>query len=499
MKNYIKIYTDTRKKLKAYEYATWLMSWDQETEAPKGSVEYFSKQFEVLAEEMYALESSPEYMEAIDRLHESLDQIEDEDLKAEIKKVYKDLLVIKKVPKKELIDYQVLTANGSHIWAKAKEQDNFDMFAPTLEKIVLFNKKLVKYLETDELKGYDILLDQFEEGFGVKEYDFFFNKLREELVPFVLEVTKKENRAKFSKKLTKGVFPVDKQREFSHYLMDVFHYDKEHGLLKESAHPFTSGVSAQDTRITTHYHEHLPASSIFSTIHEMGHGIYELQNDPKYDDTMLHGGTSLGIHESQSRMYENMIGRSYEFWQVHYPKLVELFPKQLKGIELDEFYRYINQAQRSLIRIEADELTYSLHVMVRYELEKQLINGKLKVKDLPKKWKSLMSQYVGVRPSTDKEGVLQDIHWSGGAIGYFPTYALGSAYAAQIYQAMDKEIDVKKAVKDNQINLINAWLKEKIHHFAGSKTPKELLMIATNEPFDPMYYINYLKDKFKVS
>jgi carboxypeptidase Taq len=499
METYIKLYTETRKKLKAYEYAMWLMGWDQETEAPKGSVEYFSKQYQVLAEEMYAIESNPEYMDAIDKLYDQLDKIEDEDLRVEIKKVYKGLRVIKKVPKKELIDYQVLTANGSHIWAKAKEQDNFEMFAPTLEKIVLFNRKLVKYLETDDMKGYDILLDRFEEGFGVKEYDYFFNKLREELVPFVLEVTKKENRMRFSKKLTKGVFPVDKQREFSHYLMDVFHYDKNHGLLKESAHPFTSGVSSQDTRITTHYHEHLPASSIFSTIHEMGHGIYELQNDPKYDDTMLHGGTSLGIHESQSRMYENMIGRSYEFWQVHYPKLVELFPKQLKGIELDEFYKYINQAQRSLIRIEADELTYSLHVMVRYELEKQLINGKLKVKDLPKKWKSLMSQYVGVRPATDKEGVLQDIHWSGGAIGYFPTYALGSAYAAQIYQSMDKDINVKQVIKDNQIEKINAWLKDKIHHYASSKTPKELLMIATNQPFDPQYYVDYLKDKFKVS
>ncbi|MDX9691892.1 MAG: carboxypeptidase M32 [Acholeplasmataceae bacterium] len=499
MENFIKIYTETRKKLKAYGYAMWLMGWDQETEAPKGSVEYFSKQFQVLAEETYGIQSNPEYVNAIEKLYENLHLLEDPDFKVEIQNAYKGLRMIKKVPKDELIDYEVLTANGSHIWAKAKEEDNFELFAPTLEKIVAFNRKLVKYLETDEMKGYDILLDMYEEGYGVKEYDLFFNTLREELVPFVLEVTKKENRPKFSKKLNKSIFPADKQREFSLYLMDVFHYDKNHGLLKESAHPFTSGVSSVDTRITTHYHTDNIASSIFSTIHEMGHGIYELQNDPKYDDTMLHGGTSLGIHESQSRMYENMIGRSYEFWQVHYPKLVELFPKQLKGIELDEFYRYINQAKRSLIRIEADELTYSLHVMVRYELEKQLISGKLKVKDLPKKWKSLMSQYVGVRPTTDKEGVLQDIHWSGGAIGYFPTYALGSAYAAQIYQFMDKEIDVKKVIKENKIEKINEWLKEHIHQFASSKKPKEILMISTKQEFNPSYYVEYLKNKFKVS
>jgi carboxypeptidase Taq len=497
MENYIKVYEETRKKLKAFEYVTWLMSWDQETEAPEASHDYQSKQFQVMAEEMYALEANPLYIEAIEKLFENLDQLENPDFKVEIKKAYKELRFIKKVPKNELIDYQVLTASGSHIWAQAKEKDNFDLFAPTLEKIVDFNKKLVKYLETPELKGYDILLDMYEEGFGVKEYDTFFKKLREELVPFVLEVTK-ENRQRFNKKLTKSVFPKDKQREFSLYLMDVFSYDKKRGLLKESAHPFTSGVSSVDTRITTHYHEDNIASSIFSTIHEMGHGIYELQNDPKYDDTMLHGGTSLGIHESQSRMYENMIGRSFVFWQTHYPKLIQLFPKQFKDISVVEFYRFINQAKRSLIRIEADELTYSLHVMVRYELEKELIKGNIKVKDLPKKWRLLMSQYVGVRPKTDKEGVLQDIHWSGGAIGYFPTYALGSAYAAQIYQAMSREINIESAIEQNKIELINAWLKEHIHQFASTKTPKEILMMSTKENFNPNYYVEYLKRKFKI-
>ena len=498
MENYIKIYQDTRKKLKAYQYATWLMNWDQETEAPKGSIEYFSKQFQVLAEEMYELQSNKDFVEAIEKLYENIDQLEDLDFRVEIKHAFKDLRIIKKVPKDELIEYQVLTANGSHIWAKAKEENNFDSFLPTLEKIVQFNRKLVKYLETDDLKGYDILLDTYEEGFGVREYDLFFDTLREKLVPFVLEVTKKENQKRFNRKLTKGTYPIDKQRAFSEYLLDVFHYDRNHGLLKESAHPFTSGVSSVDTRITTHYHEHLPASSIFSTIHEMGHGLYELQNDPRYDDTNLHGGSSLGIHESQSRMYENMIGRSYAFWQVHYPKLQELFPKQLHNIALDEFYQFINQAKRSLIRIEADELTYSLHVMVRYELEKQLINGNLKVKDLPKRWKTLMSKYVGARPTTDKEGVLQDIHWSFGAIGYFPTYALGSAYAAQIYASMEKEIDVKKAILDNKIDIINQWLKDKIHVYGASKTPKELLMIATGQSFDPNYYVDYLIEKFKI-
>lgn len=495
MNQFIETYKDFRKKLKAYEYVMWLISWDQETEAPKASVEYRSKQFQVLTEEAYKLESDPKFIEAIEKLYENLDLL-DPDLKVEIRKANKGLRIVKKVPKDEYIDYQVLVQSGSHIWAQAKEKDDFEMFSPTLEKIVTFNRKLVKYLETPEMKGYDILLDMYEEGFSIKEYDQFFETLKEELVPFVLEVT--AVKQKFNRKLTKAVYPTEKQREFSHYLMKVFNYDLDRGLLKESAHPFTSGVSSSDTRITTHYHEDNVVSSIFSTIHEMGHGIYELQNDPKYDETGLHGGTSMGIHESQSRMYENMIGRSYAFWKVHYPKLVELFPKQLKDISVDEFYRFINQAKRSLIRIEADELTYSLHVMVRYELEKSLINGRLKVKDLPKKWKTLMGQYVGKRPTTDKEGVLQDIHWSGGSFGYFPTYALGSAYAAQIYHAMNQDFNVEEAILNNDIAKINSWTKEHIHKFAQTKTPKEIIQIATHEDFNPQYYVDYLKNKFKI-
>ena len=495
MKNYIDTYKETRRKLKAYEYVEWMMSWDQETEAPEASHDYRSKQYEVIAEEAYALESNPIYVEAIEKLYENLNQLDDPDFKVEIKKAYKALRMVKKVPKDEFIQYQVLVATSSQIWAKAKEQDNFEMFLPTLEKIVSFNRKLVKYLETDEMKGYDILLDMFEEGFGTKEYDYFFDKLKAELVPFVLEVTKETK--KFNRKLTKSVFPIDQQRIFSNYLLDVFRYDRSRGLLKESAHPFTSGVSSVDTRITTHYHEDNITSAIFSTIHEMGHGIYELQNDPKYDDTQLHGGTSMGIHESQSRMFENMIGRSYAFWQAHYAKLQVLFPKQLKDISLEEFYRFVNQAKRSLIRIEADELTYPLHIMVRYEIERELINGKLKVKDLPKKWRSKMYEYLGMRPKTDKEGVLQDIHWSGGSFGYFPTYALGTAYAAQIYDAMNKDIRIDDAVRDDQFELINEWLKNHIHTYAQSKTPKEIMLLATGKPFDPSYYILYLKEKFK--
>ncbi|QWB96461.1 carboxypeptidase M32 [Mycoplasmatota bacterium] len=495
MKEYISKYKDTRKKILSYEYFLWLYEWDYATEAPKESNQYSENQFEILYEEAYKLESDEKYIEAIEKLYENIDQLEDEDFKVEIKRVHKGLRMIKKVPKDEYLAYGLLLQQAMPVWVEAKTKNDFSIYAPTLKKIIDANRKLVKYLETDDLKGYDVLLDMYEDGFGIKEYDEFFSVIKEELVPFVLEVTKRKKQ-KFSRKLTKGKFPVAQQEAFSKYLMEVFEYDQNRAVLKESEHPFTSGVSSFDTRITTHYYEDNLQSSIFSTIHEMGHAIYELQNDLKYEDTFLHGGTSLGIHESQSRMFENMIGRSFAFWERHYPKLVELFPKQLKDTSYVDFYHYINQSKKSLIRIEADELTYSLHVLVRYELEKLMINGKIKVEDLPKKWNSLMTKYVGKRPTNDAEGILQDVHWAHGSIGYFPTYALGSAYAAQIYESMNQDFNVEVAVKNNDIARINAWLKEHVHKYGMSKTPKEILLIATNKPFDPTYYINYLKKKF---
>lgn len=493
MQNSIKIYQEMRKKLNAYYYAMWVMSWDSETELPHGAVDYRSEQIEVLTNEIYALETNKTYLKAIDLLYLNRDKLDDL-LKREIEKVEKELRLIKKMPKDEYIDYQVLLSKSSSVWADAKRQNNFEMFSPVLDKIIYYNRKISKYLQTDTLKGYDVLLDIYEEGMTTKVYDAFFQKLRDELVPFVLSST--SGKGPLPRKLSKNRFPAEKQELFNKYLLDVFKYDLNRGVLKTSEHPFTSNFTSDDVRITTKYLENSIESAIFSTIHEMGHGIYEQNVDSKLRNTLLGGGASMGIHESQSRMYENMIGRSYAFWEVHFDKLKEIFQKELKGVTLLDFYHYINRAERSLIRTEADELTYPLHIMVRYEVEKQLISGKLKTKDLPKRWRKLYQEYVGVRPKNDQEGVLQDIHWAGGMFGYFPTYALGSAYAAQIYYAMNKEFNIENAISNNEIYKINDWLKEHVHTFGKSKTPKEIMLFATKESFNPDYYIEYLKRKF---
>lgn len=489
-----KIYLKVRKKLKAYEYLTWLASWDAETESPEGTVEYRSNQMEIITREIYDIESDSEYVKSIDLLYKNREDL-DREFSREILLKHKELMIIKKIPKNEYIQHQVLLGKSFHIWNKAKINNDFTDFKPILKKIVDYQRNFVKYLETKNLSGYDILLDLYEEGYTQKEYDKFFSAVKEKLLPFVKSKINSPNQENIY--FNSQSFDISKQKEFSEYLLDVFSYDRKHGLLKTSAHPFTSGVTSVDTRITTRYDKKNLISSIFSTIHELGHAIYEMQNHKKYDQTFLHGGTSLGIHESQSRFYENMIGKSRAFWEVHYKKLKEIFIPQFDNMNLDEFMKIVNKTKASLIRVDADELTYVLHIMIRYDLEKQLINGNLEVEDLPTAWNEKTKEYLGITPMDLKTGVLQDIHWSYGSFGYFPTYALGSAYSAQIYSSMNKEISIIDCIKNNEIFKINEWLKNKIHKYGRTKTPKEIIKLATGEDFDPNYYINYLKKKYE--
>ncbi|MDY0210859.1 MAG: carboxypeptidase M32 [Acholeplasma sp.] len=490
--NYLETYLSFREKKQAYNYAMWLISWDQETEAPKQAMAYRSKQIEMLSTLAYEVETDPLRIEAIDKL--SLDNTLSVEMKREIYLVKKSLDEIRKIPKKAYIDFQVLLSQAGQIWAESREKNDFEGFMPTLEKVIDFQKTMIKYLETDTLKGYDVLLDMYEPGMKTTDYDVFFETLKEKLVPFAKKAA--SIKQVFPKTL-KRAFPKDKQKVFNQYLLEVFSYNMDQGVLKESQHPFTSGVASVDTRITTSYHDDV-RSAIFSTIHEMGHGIYEQQVNKDYDNTELNGGVSMGIHESQSRMYENMIGRSHAFWDTHYEKLQSLFPKELKKVTKEDFIRYVNEVKMNLIRVEADELTYSLHIMVRYEIEKMLFNGKLKVKDLPKTWNKLYKSYLGIKPKTDSMGVLQDIHWSVGSFGYFPTYALGSAISAQIYQKMNQELPIESLIRNNEISQINEWLKQHIHQYGKLLEPKALLLKATKEAFNPDYYVTYLIEKYRL-
>jgi carboxypeptidase Taq len=480
------------KKIKAYVYVLQLAGWDSNTEAPRNSFKRRGEALSELSKELFALQTNEEIQEVVKGLYEKIDDLDDS-LKREVLKAKKNLEKIINVPEEEYIDYQRLINDAQIIWEDAKKNNNYESFKPSLEKIIDYNKRFSLYY--DKLANpYDTLLDDYEEGMSTKEYDLFFDTLRKDLVPFVKEVlaAKQKNYNKF----INDYYDPKKQEIFCDYLMDVFSFDRNSGLMKKSVHPFTWNTSPEDVRFTTRYLENYVFSSIFAAIHELGHATYEQQVSTAYDDTLLNGGTSMGIHESQSRFYENTIGRSKEFWEVHLEKFKELFPEQTEGITPFDMYQAVNQVEATLIRIEADELTYPLHIMLRYDIERMMINNEVSVDELPALWNDKIEEYLGIRPSNDSEGVLQDVHWSGGMIGYFPTYALGTAYSAQIYYTMIKEIDIEALVKNNQIAKINEWLKEKMHQYGSSKTPKELMLEITKEEFNPQYYVKYLKEKY---
>ena len=480
------------KKMKAYKYALSLIGWDSNTEAPRNAFKRRSTMTAYLSKELFKLQTSKEYQDIVYGLYDKYDELDDL-LQREIKKAKRDLEKIINIPEEEYLDYTKLINDSQIIWEDAKANNDFESFKKNLEKIVDYNKKFALYY--DKLANpYDTLLEDFEEGMTTKEYDFFFNSLKKDLVPFVKEILTKTNN-NYSK-LRKANFPKSGQKEFSQYLLEVFDFNKKSGLIKESVHPFTWNTSPEDVRFTTKYMENYIFSSIYSTIHELGHATYEQQISTSYDDTLLNGGTSMGIHESQSRFYENNIGRSLVFWETHFDKFKEIFPEQVKDYKAIDMYKACNKVETSLIRIEADELTYSMHIMVRYDIERMLFNNEIEVKDLPKVWNDKIEQYLNVRPKNDTEGVLQDVHWSSGMLGYFPTYALGSAYSAQIYYQMKKELDIEKLIRTNNIKKINSWLKDKLHKYGSSKTPKELMEMITKEKFNPKYYIKYLKEKY---
>ncbi len=489
---YFEIYQKTKERLNALNYALYLISWDSETEAPLGSLDEKTKQIGKLVEMQLEISHQSAYIEALRELvkmKDTLDEVTYLSVKKDLESVEKEL----KIPEDELINYEMLLAKANSIWLEAKRSNDYNKFKPVLEQIINWEKKYIHYLETENLKGYDVLLDDYEKGFTQNDYDAFFDTLKKELVPFVKQIIRQTpTNDDFNKKY----YAIDKQKKYATYLSKVMCFDPLYGVIKESEHPFTSGYGTTDLRVTCHYYTHLLTSSIFSMIHELGHATYERQCNPIFDDTSLSGGVTLAMHESQSRFYENIVGRSYPFWQKHYPKLQQTFKKELKDVTLDDFYRAVNKVENSLIRTEADELTYPLHIMVRYDIEKAIFNNQVSIDELPKLWNQLYKAYLEIDVPSDTEGILQDVHWAGGSFGYFPTYALGSAYAAQLYHQMKKEIDVDKAFGSETLAEVHQWLKEKVHQYAGSKTPKEILLFATHEAFNPKYYIEYLKEKY---
>ncbi len=493
MQELIKKYEGFRTKLKAMRFFGVMTSWDMQTEAPAKSFASTSQYMGMLQEFAYKTETDPEYVSTVEALAKVSDQLTPE-LAHEIETVLKDINNTKKVPMEETLAFGKLTNEGYPLYVKAKLENDFQLFLPILTKIVEHNKKLTKYLATDELSGYDVLLDGYEPSFPKAKYDEFFGLLKDKLVPFVKKVT--STPLVYNDSFVGKVFPADKQEEFSQYLMGVIGLDKEACVLKVSEHPFTMGVGKNNVRLTTHYYETEPTFAMFSTIHEGGHALYEQNSGDEWEDTFSTGGASMGMHESQSRFYENIVGRSLEFWQAHYPKLLELFPEQLEGVTVQDWYKHVNKSQCSFVRTEADELTYPLHIMLRYEMEQKFIEGDLAPADFATYWNKSFHEYFGITPPTDTLGVLQDVHWAYGNVGYFPTYALGSAISSQLYAHMVKDVDFAGCLAEGHTKPINAWLTDKIHRHSATKKPMDILKDAIGEDFDANYYVDYLINKY---
>ena len=480
-----------QKRMHAYDHALAMLYFDSVTAAPPDTAEGRGQTMGMLSEDRYNLFANEDVGKSLAFLLAHKDET-DLQTKREIEELKRDYDMLSKIPVAEYVEYTMLINEAENIWHKAKDASDFSMFQPYLEKIVAFNRRFAGYYNPDK-KPYDALLDQYERDLNMETLDTFFAALREELIPLVRKIA---SSPKIDTAILHLPCAIEKQRQFSAYLMDLLGMDKRYSAISETEHPFTINFNKYDVRITTHYYENQFISSMFSVIHEGGHALYELNMADELMYSCLGEGVSMGVHESQSRFYENIIGRSEPFVRFLQNKLTSLFPENFSGVDPHQFYRAVNRVEPSLIRTDADELTYPFHIMIRYELEKGLIEGSLNVADLPHEWNRLYKDYLGIEVPDDKQGVLQDSHWSGGNIGYFPSYALGSAYGAQMLAAMEKDINVWDTVAQGDLKPITTWLKEKVHKHGKMRLPAETVTYACGAPFDPKYYVDYLKDKY---
>ncbi|MFE8702175.1 carboxypeptidase M32 [Cytobacillus sp. FJAT-54145] len=483
------------KKMGAYNEALSIMFWDLRTGAPKQGVEQRSEVIGMLSSEVFKMSTSEEMAAYIANLTtaEAKSELSEITLKT-VEECKKEYDRNKKIPADEYKDYVILQSKAESIWEEAKDKSDFELFRPYLEKLVETNKRFLEYWGYEGNK-YNTLLDMYEPGVTVEVLDKVFGELREKIVPLVQAISESPNKPETAFLFEN--FSKDKQRAFSLEILKQMGYNFDAGRLDETVHPFAIGINPGDVRVTTNYDENDFRTAVFGTIHEGGHALYEQNISSELIGTPLCSGTSMGIHESQSLFFENFVGRNYSFWKKNYALLKEYASGQFDHVALEDFYRAINESKPSLIRIEADELTYPLHVIIRYEIEKGLFNDEIEVKDLPQVWNKKYEEYLGVIPPNDAKGVLQDVHWSGGSFGYFPSYALGYMYAAQLKNALLKEIpNYDELLESGNIDPIKEWFTKNVHQYGKMKKPLEILTDVTGEGLNAKYLVEYLYEKY---
>ncbi|WP_099222226.1 carboxypeptidase M32 [Listeria costaricensis] len=487
-------FLDFVRKIEAKKEALELVGWDIRTGAPKKGLDQRAEVISVLSAEIFEAETSEEmaaFIAALSPYKAELDEITAKTLH-ECQKEY-DLS--KKIPAKEYRAYTKLVAQAENAWTEARAENDFAKFEPYLTEIVAMKRQFIEYWGYEENR-YDTLLDQYEPGMTVQIVDRVFATLRKGIKALRLKIEQEGIRPDAS---LLGLYrmPKEEQKQLGLSVLEKMGFDFEAGRLDDTVHPFASGLNPGDVRITTRYDEDSFKMALFGIIHEGGHAIYEQNIDWQLVGTPLANGASMGIHESQSLFYEIILGSSFAFWKSNYPAVQKMAKGAYETVSVEDFYRALNLTESSLIRIEADILTYPLHIMIRYELEKALMNGELEVKDLPQAWGDMYEAYLGVRPETDSTGVLQDIHWAGGDFGYFPSYALGLVYAAQFFEQMKKDLpDLEAVLAGTDYRPIKDWLTQHIHRYGKLKTPIELLKEATGEPINPSYLLHLLEERY---
>ncbi len=482
-----------QKRLSAYELAFSIMGVDQVAVPPSQGASYRAERSAILQGEYRKLLQDDEMYDIICRLKEMSDDLGGK-LRREVELYHKELTKDRSVPFEEYMSCSKVLDESIMDWLRAKKEEDFEGYAPKLQAVIDGYKK-IKSLEKSDLSLYDRMLDDHQPGWNMERYDEFFSHVKERVVPLVkaqaLSGADDGTEIPF-----KGSFSADGQRKVMAKILEFIGFTDDWGRMTESEHPLTSTISRGDIRFTTKYREADPSQAILSTVHESGHSWFGHNVDREYDGSIIAGSISAGLHESQSRLCENHFGRSAAFWKVVFPWLKDEFPKELEGFNEETFLKKINQVKPTLVRTEADEVTYPIHIMIRYELEREFMEGDLKVSDLEKAWNDKYHEYLGIVPEKPSQGVLQDMHWPYAYFGYFPTYALGSAMAAQFYNAMTKDIDPEKLILEGRYTEIMKWLEEHVHRYADYFEADEVMKLATGEGFNDEYYFTYLESKY---
>jgi len=474
--------------------ATSLLGWDQQVKMPPGGGGVRAEQLATLqriAHEALTSDDVGRLLDSLARHEDSLDY--DSDEASLIRLVRRDWEKARRVPAELRGEMSKAASLAMPVWVKARQEKDFAQFLPALERNFELRRRYVECFD-DYDEPYDVLLDDFEPGMRTAEVRSVFERLKEEQVPLVAAA-----RAEGERPLRGLSYPLEGQQAFELAVIERFGYDPSEWRLDTAVHPFASSIGIGDIRLTTRYFDD-NLDGLFGTMHECGHGLYENGVARELERTPLAHGASLGLHESQSRMWENLVGRSLPFWRHFYPALQRTFPDALGGVELDEWYRSVNWVEPSLIRVEADEATYNLHIILRFELEQELLAGTVDPKELPEIWNQRMRDYLGVDPPDDALGVLQDMHWAVGAIGYFSTYALGNVISGQLWEQVNSEVaDLPAQFEQGEFGALAGWLRENLWRHGRKYTPRELVERITGGGLDPAPYLRYLRGKYPLA